>query len=175
MFTASYTRIGKIAAAAGLGAIALLGATGTANAATGNQVPPDRVIELSDGAGNVLEDSFGVLGLGFRNGNESEKWIQDYRTIGGTTMRLKNKSTGRCLFVEDAKQVGSAVKLGDCTLTNRSHNEWRILSQADGSERYEPYFHTGGSSPVLTTFNLAKFSVQNVGGGTQKFFPKVVG
>jgi hypothetical protein len=167
-------RIGRIAAAAGVAAAALTGmVSGTAFAA---DVPPDRVIELSDGKGNVLEDSFGTLGMGFRNGSETEKWIQDYRTIGGATMVLKNKSTGRCLFVEDARQVGSKVTLGACNLTNQSHNQWRILPGPNGSEMYKPLFaKTPGNSPVLTTFSASKFSIQNVGGGTQQFFPKVVG
>jgi hypothetical protein len=161
-----------VVTAAGITAVAVTGiVSGTAHAA-----PPDRVIELSNSAGNVLEDSFGKLSLGFRNGDSSEKWIQDYRTNGGEVMILKNKGTGRCLFVEDAQQVGSKVTLGACNLTNRSHNEWRIHKQANGSEEYEPYFNkTIGSSPVLTTFNNASFTVQNSGGGTQQFFPKVAG
>jgi hypothetical protein len=166
MFSSTTKRIGRIVAASGIAAAALLGASaGTATAAPGNQVPPDKIVMLMDGNGNVLEDSGGVLQLGFRNNQANERWVKDFRTIGGAVVVLKNVETGRCVFNESVDEPGGKITLGACNLTNQAHNKWLVTPpDAKGFQVYRNYHGSGGSTSgdfAMTFFakpSLQKFS-----------------
>ncbi|TWF77916.1 hypothetical protein FHX44_113832 [Pseudonocardia hierapolitana] len=164
--------IAKFLAASALAGSALLSpAAGAASAAMttpgANQVPPDRVVTLINKQGQVLEDSFGTLTLGFRNNSDDEKWIKDYRTVDGSIVRLENVASGRCVFAPQQSSLISKVTMGECNLTNRAHNEWRITPQPGGHESYTTYF---GKPKGLAITSFNNLNLQQLSGTENQLF-----
>ena len=116
---------------------------------------------IVDQQGNVLEDSGGQPGMGFRNNSANEKWIKHQVGAPGL-FRYKNVETGRCLHAPAPKTQGSKVDLATCDLG--ATYRWKLVGPAE--QFHEMITYNGG----LALTNFAKLSLfANNGGGAQQF------